>query len=186
MYTGGVSSLAEQIANQLQSHSEPKPLLDKRDPGSLRKEFPVTMGGSDVCFFCHKRVYVMERLSAEGRFFHRSCFKCDYCSTTLRLSSYAFHVEGGGPTGSFRPGPEEEAGPLPPPPQSSGTPLSPVAVATRPGHPALAASLGTSLRRTLSWSCHQVAHQPLDSLFLRAYCIYLICCVTLNALLRLL
>ncbi|XP_047195830.1 protein-methionine sulfoxide oxidase mical3a isoform X4 [Hippoglossus stenolepis] len=63
--------------------------------GSLRKEFPVNIGGSDVCFFCRKRVYVMERLSAEGKFFHRSCFKCDYCSTTLRLSSYAFDVEDG-------------------------------------------------------------------------------------------
>uniref|UniRef100_A0A3P9GZP0 LIM zinc-binding domain-containing protein n=1 Tax=Oryzias latipes TaxID=8090 RepID=A0A3P9GZP0_ORYLA len=50
---------------------------------------------SDVCFFCRKRVYVMERLSAEGKFFHRSCFQCDYCGTTLRLSSYAFDVEDG-------------------------------------------------------------------------------------------
>uniref|UniRef100_A0A8C6T2D7 F-actin monooxygenase n=1 Tax=Neogobius melanostomus TaxID=47308 RepID=A0A8C6T2D7_9GOBI len=58
-------------------------------------EFPVNIGGSDVCFFCRKRVYVMERLSAEGKFFHRSCFKCDYCGTTLRLSSYAFDVEDG-------------------------------------------------------------------------------------------
>ncbi|XP_057691563.1 protein-methionine sulfoxide oxidase mical3a isoform X8 [Corythoichthys intestinalis] len=93
MYTGGVSSLAEQIANQLQE--VPKPLPEKRDVGSFRKEFPVNIGGSDVCFFCRKRVYVMERLSAEGKFFHRSCFKCDYCGTTLRLSSYAFDVEDG-------------------------------------------------------------------------------------------
>nr|XP_055030896.1 protein-methionine sulfoxide oxidase mical3a isoform X7 [Misgurnus anguillicaudatus] len=63
--------------------------------GSLRKEFPQNIGGSDVCFFCRRRVYVMERLSAEGKFFHRSCFKCDYCGTTLRLSSYAFDVEDG-------------------------------------------------------------------------------------------
>ncbi|XP_024235628.1 protein-methionine sulfoxide oxidase mical3a isoform X25 [Oncorhynchus tshawytscha] len=63
--------------------------------GSLRKEFPQNIGGSDVCFFCRKRVYVMERLSAEGKFFHRSCFKCDYCGTTLRLSSYAFDVGDG-------------------------------------------------------------------------------------------
>uniref|UniRef100_A0A669EUF6 F-actin monooxygenase n=1 Tax=Oreochromis niloticus TaxID=8128 RepID=A0A669EUF6_ORENI len=94
MYTGGVSSLTEQLASQLQS---PKPthVPEKRDLGSLRKEFPVNIGGSDVCFFCRKRVYVMERLSAEGKFFHRSCFKCDYCGTTLRLSSYAFDVEDG-------------------------------------------------------------------------------------------
>nr|XP_054589636.1 protein-methionine sulfoxide oxidase mical3a isoform X10 [Nothobranchius furzeri] len=97
MYTGGVSTLAEQIANQLHSQEDSRPTLEpeKRDGGSLRKEFPVNIGGSDVCFFCRKRVYVMERLSAEGKFFHRSCFKCDYCGTTLRLSSYAFDVEDG-------------------------------------------------------------------------------------------
>uniref|UniRef100_A0A8C0ZDD0 F-actin monooxygenase n=1 Tax=Cyanistes caeruleus TaxID=156563 RepID=A0A8C0ZDD0_CYACU len=63
--------------------------------GSLKKEFPQNLGGSDVCYFCRKRVYVMERLSAEGKFFHRSCFKCEYCTTTLRLSSYAYDIEDG-------------------------------------------------------------------------------------------
>ncbi|XP_059366870.1 protein-methionine sulfoxide oxidase mical3b isoform X9 [Carassius carassius] len=56
----------------------------------FQKEFPVNMGSSDVCYFCGRRVYVMERLSAEGKFFHRSCFQCDHCSTTLRLSNYAY------------------------------------------------------------------------------------------------
>ncbi|NXC71258.1 MICA3 monooxygenase, partial [Anhinga anhinga] len=95
MYTGGVSSLAEQIANQLQRKEQPKTLLDKKELGSLKKEFPQNLGGSDVCYFCRKRVYVMERLSAEGKFFHRSCFKCEYCATTLRLSSYAYDIDGG-------------------------------------------------------------------------------------------
>uniref|UniRef100_A0A8U7P381 F-actin monooxygenase n=1 Tax=Corvus moneduloides TaxID=1196302 RepID=A0A8U7P381_CORMO len=63
--------------------------------GSLRKEFPMSIGGSDICYFCKKRVYVMERLSAEGHFFHRECFKCEICSTTLRLGIYAFDVEEG-------------------------------------------------------------------------------------------
>ncbi|KAL8222232.1 UNVERIFIED_CONTAM: [F-actin]-monooxygenase mical3 [Gekko kuhli] len=95
MYTGGVSSLAEQIANQLQRRDQPKTLLGKKELGSLKKEFPPNVGGSDVCYFCHKRVYVMERLSAEGKFFHRSCFKCEYCATTLRLSSYAYDLVDG-------------------------------------------------------------------------------------------
>ncbi|XP_075066799.1 F-actin-monooxygenase MICAL3 isoform X16 [Mixophyes fleayi] len=94
IYTGGVSSLAEQIANQLQKKETPKPLFGKK-VASFRKEFPQNLGGSDVCYFCHRRVYVMERLSAEGKFFHRSCFKCDYCNTTLRLSCYAYHLEDG-------------------------------------------------------------------------------------------
>jgi hypothetical protein len=36
----------------------------------------------------------MERLSAEGRFFHHGCFKCQYCNTQLRLGSYAFDRDG--------------------------------------------------------------------------------------------
>ncbi|XP_054574634.1 F-actin-monooxygenase MICAL3 isoform X2 [Eptesicus fuscus] len=63
--------------------------------GSVKKEFPQNLGGSDTCYFCQKRVYVMERLSAEGKFFHRSCFKCEYCATTLRLSAYAYDIEDG-------------------------------------------------------------------------------------------
>ncbi|XP_066495213.1 F-actin-monooxygenase MICAL2 isoform X4 [Tiliqua scincoides] len=61
--------------------------------GSLRKEFPQSIGGSDICCFCKKRVYVMERLSAEGHFFHRECFRCAVCATTLRLAMYAFDAE---------------------------------------------------------------------------------------------
>ncbi|XP_041073996.1 F-actin-monooxygenase MICAL2-like isoform X11 [Polyodon spathula] len=63
--------------------------------GSLRKEFPQTLGGSDSCHFCTKRVYVMERLSVEGRFFHRECFRCDSCNTILRMGIYAFDTEEG-------------------------------------------------------------------------------------------
>uniref|UniRef100_A0A4W2GY42 F-actin monooxygenase n=1 Tax=Bos indicus x Bos taurus TaxID=30522 RepID=A0A4W2GY42_BOBOX len=63
--------------------------------GSIKKEFPQNLGGSDTCYFCQKRVYVMERLSAEGKFFHRSCFKCEHCATTLRLSAYAYALEDG-------------------------------------------------------------------------------------------
>ncbi|XP_053740495.1 protein-methionine sulfoxide oxidase mical3a isoform X20 [Synchiropus splendidus] len=112
--------------------------------GSLRKEFPVNIGGSDVCFFCQKRVYVMERLSAEGKFFHRSCFKCDYCGTTLRLSSYAFDVEGGkfyckphycyrlsGYAQRKRPAPE----PAPVPVKEKQSPQSPIMSVDTPGRP---------------------------------------------------
>ncbi|XP_064489852.1 F-actin-monooxygenase MICAL3-like isoform X1 [Ornithodoros turicata] len=47
-------------------------------------------GVSEICCFCHKRVYLMERLSAEGLFFHRGCFRCDYCQGSLRLGNYAY------------------------------------------------------------------------------------------------
>ncbi|XP_062856855.1 F-actin-monooxygenase mical2b isoform X2 [Trichomycterus rosablanca] len=63
---------------------------DQHKQGNPRKEFASGMGGSDTCHFCKKRVYVMERLSAEGYFFHRECFRCDVCSATLRLGGHVF------------------------------------------------------------------------------------------------
>ncbi|KAM8893106.1 F-actin-monooxygenase mical2b-like isoform 3-T3 [Spinachia spinachia] len=56
----------------------------------VRKAFPPGLGGSDVCHFCSKRVYVMERLSADGYFFHRECFRCNVCNSTLRLGAHIF------------------------------------------------------------------------------------------------
>ena len=32
----------------------------------------------------------MERLSAEGHFFHRECFLCENCGCTLRLGTYSY------------------------------------------------------------------------------------------------
>ncbi|XP_022539518.2 F-actin-monooxygenase mical2b isoform X2 [Astyanax mexicanus] len=68
-----------------------------QDAGSanVRREFAPGVGGSDICHFCKKRVYVMERLSAEGYFFHRECFRCDVCSATLRLGGHAFDSDQG-------------------------------------------------------------------------------------------
>ncbi|XP_035747149.1 F-actin-monooxygenase MICAL2 isoform X2 [Egretta garzetta] len=87
-----VKSMATQLLAKFEENA-PNTIL--RRQGSLRKEFPQSIGGSDICYFCKKRVYVMERLSAEGHFFHRECFKCEICSTTLRLGIYAFDVEEG-------------------------------------------------------------------------------------------
>ncbi|XP_072448592.1 F-actin-monooxygenase MICAL2-like isoform X7 [Chiloscyllium punctatum] len=87
-----VKSMATQL---LAKFEENAPSSSLRRQGSLRKEFPQNLGGSDICYFCKKRVYVMERLSADGKFFHRECFKCDFCSITLRLGAYAFSVEEG-------------------------------------------------------------------------------------------
>ncbi|NWT02613.1 MICA3 monooxygenase, partial [Mionectes macconnelli] len=50
---------------------------------------------SDACYFCGCRVYILERASAEGRFFHRGCFQCRQCGATLRLGDYAFNEEDG-------------------------------------------------------------------------------------------
>ncbi|CAH2276459.1 -methionine sulfoxide oxidase MICAL3 isoform X2 [Pelobates cultripes] len=89
-----VKSMATQLLAKFEENA-PAPNAGLRKQTSFRKEFPQNIGGSDVCYFCRRRVYVMERLSAEAKFFHRSCFKCDYCNTTLRLSCYAYDLEDG-------------------------------------------------------------------------------------------
>ncbi|XP_043944626.1 F-actin-monooxygenase MICAL2-like isoform X9 [Protopterus annectens] len=87
-----VKSMATQL---LAKFEENAPISSVRRQASLRKEFPQNFGGSDICYFCKKRVYVMERLSAEGQFFHRECFRCEFCGTTLRLGIYAFDADEG-------------------------------------------------------------------------------------------
>nr|XP_023406606.1 F-actin-monooxygenase MICAL2 isoform X1 [Loxodonta africana] len=93
---GGNQNKVKSIANQLLAKFEEStmnPSLQKQD--SMRKVCPLNLGGSDTCYFCKKRVYVMERLSAEGHFFHRECFRCSICATTLRLAAYAFDCDEG-------------------------------------------------------------------------------------------
>ncbi|XP_069001544.1 protein-methionine sulfoxide oxidase mical3b isoform X2 [Embiotoca jacksoni] len=50
---------------------------------------------SDMCVFCKQRVYLMERHSSEGLFFHRSCFQCDTCSVSLRQTTYTYDRDTG-------------------------------------------------------------------------------------------
>ncbi|XP_033997209.1 protein-methionine sulfoxide oxidase mical2b isoform X6 [Trematomus bernacchii] len=86
-----VRSMATQLQAKFQENSSTK----SRSKCVLRKDFAPGLGGSDVCHFCTKRVYVMERLSAEGYFFHRECFRCDVCNSTLRLGGYIYDSEDG-------------------------------------------------------------------------------------------
>ncbi|NXR73763.1 MICA2 monooxygenase, partial [Pycnonotus jocosus] len=90
-----IGAVAEVLVNLYVNDHRPKPQLELVRLNPERNKFPMSIGGSDICYFCKKRVYVMERLSAEGHFFHRECFKCEICSTTLRLGIYAFDVEEG-------------------------------------------------------------------------------------------
>ncbi|XP_034536316.1 F-actin-monooxygenase MICAL2 isoform X4 [Notolabrus celidotus] len=60
--------------------------------GSLRKAFPPS---GDRCHLCEKRVYMVERVCAEGLYFHRECFRCSTCSSALRQGAHAFDSEQG-------------------------------------------------------------------------------------------
>ncbi|XP_073664729.1 F-actin-monooxygenase MICAL2 isoform X7 [Tursiops truncatus] len=93
--SSGIGAAAEVLVNLYMNDHRPKTQAISPDLESIRKAFPLNLGGSDTCYFCKKRVYVMERLSAEGHFFHRECFRCSVCATTLRLAAYAFDSDEG-------------------------------------------------------------------------------------------
>ncbi|XP_055279332.1 F-actin-monooxygenase MICAL2 isoform X3 [Moschus berezovskii] len=93
--SSGIGAAAEVLVNLYLNDHRPKTQATSPDLESVRKTFPLNVGGSDTCYFCKKRVYVMERLSAEGHFFHRECFRCSICATTLRLAAYAFDADEG-------------------------------------------------------------------------------------------
>ncbi|KAM7032796.1 F-actin-monooxygenase MICAL1 [Acridotheres tristis] len=73
------------------AHELPQTIV--MEPGQPPRER--TGENSDACYFCGRRVYILERASAEGRFFHRGCFQCRRCGATLRLGDYAFDEEDG-------------------------------------------------------------------------------------------
>nr|KAF6462492.1 microtubule associated monooxygenase, calponin and LIM domain containing 1 [Molossus molossus] len=52
-------------------------------------------GGEDLCALCGKHLYILERLCADGRFYHRSCFCCRVCEAALWPGGYEQHPEDG-------------------------------------------------------------------------------------------
>lgn len=78
-------TLASPVSSELDPVAEVAPELDT----------PALMTNSEECYFCGERVYLLERISAEGKFFHRTCFTCARCNITLRLGGYTFDQDTG-------------------------------------------------------------------------------------------
>ncbi|XP_016392359.1 protein-methionine sulfoxide oxidase MICAL2-like isoform X4 [Sinocyclocheilus rhinocerous] len=93
---GKVSLIASARADSLVTlyENDHRPQASSSDtPPSLKREFPQSLG--DVCHACKKRVFVVERLSAEGFHFHRECFRCHTCRAPLRQGGHSFDSEEG-------------------------------------------------------------------------------------------
>uniref|UniRef100_A0A8C5FTH2 F-actin monooxygenase n=1 Tax=Gadus morhua TaxID=8049 RepID=A0A8C5FTH2_GADMO len=52
-------------------------------------------GSTDKCHSCGKRVYVVERISTEGLYFHRECFRCKTCNSPLSQGAHVYDSEQG-------------------------------------------------------------------------------------------
>ncbi|XP_037103143.1 F-actin-monooxygenase MICAL2 isoform X1 [Syngnathus acus] len=60
--------------------------------GSVQRAFPQL---TEKCHSCERRVYLVERICAEGFYFHRECFRCTTCSSTLHQGLHAFDARYG-------------------------------------------------------------------------------------------
>ncbi|XP_060894118.1 F-actin-monooxygenase mical2b isoform X5 [Labrus mixtus] len=81
------------MASQLLAKFEGSPTtVRKTQGGSVRRAFPPS---GDRCHSCERRVYMVEKVCAEGLYFHRECFRCSTCSSALRQGAHAFDSEQG-------------------------------------------------------------------------------------------
>ncbi|XP_070687662.1 F-actin-monooxygenase MICAL2 isoform X4 [Pempheris klunzingeri] len=85
-----VRSMATQLLAKFES--TPNYTIRKTQGGSVRRAFPPS---GDKCHSCERRVYMVERVCAEGLYFHRECFRCSTCSSALRQGAHAFDSEKG-------------------------------------------------------------------------------------------
>ena len=45
-------------------------------------------GTTQKCTACDKTVYLVDRLAANNRVYHKACFRCHHCTSTLKLSNF--------------------------------------------------------------------------------------------------
>ncbi|KAM9409364.1 F-actin-monooxygenase MICAL2 isoform 2-T4 [Pholidichthys leucotaenia] len=83
------------ISSQLLAKFESKPSHPIRRTQSDYGGRRMLPQSGDKCHSCKKRVYMVERVIADGLYFHRECFRCSTCSSALREGVHAFHSEEG-------------------------------------------------------------------------------------------
>ncbi|XP_060606794.1 F-actin-monooxygenase MICAL3-like [Ruditapes philippinarum] len=84
-----VSKMAELLVSKFKKNSDqppPEPLSRKVKGQPM---MVAAQPASEFCFFCGKRVYIMERMTVENLFFHSQCFKCEFCQVQLRSNTYS-------------------------------------------------------------------------------------------------
>ncbi|ONK71456.1 uncharacterized protein A4U43_C04F8850 [Asparagus officinalis] len=60
--------------------------LTSRAPSKVSSMFS---GTQEKCAVCNKTVYPLEKITVEGEFYHKTCFKCSHGGCILTTSNYA-------------------------------------------------------------------------------------------------
>ncbi|XP_074166227.1 F-actin-monooxygenase MICAL1 isoform X1 [Sminthopsis crassicaudata] len=86
---GGGKKPRLETESKMPSPTEPTLLK----PGAPLKPLPADLEAEagDLCSLCGERLYIVERICADGRFFHRSCFHCHSCEAPLWPEGYRQH-----------------------------------------------------------------------------------------------
>ncbi|KAL8515719.1 hypothetical protein ACS0TY_014412 [Phlomoides rotata] len=71
---------------QSRKSSKPILILNNRTPSKVSTLFS---GTQEKCAVCTKTVYPLEKVTVEGDFFHKSCFRCAHGGCNLTPSNYA-------------------------------------------------------------------------------------------------
>lgn len=70
-----------------------KPPQRRRDLHSSGEEHSKAMafaGTTQKCMACEKTVYLVEKLTADNRIYHKACFRCHHCKGTLKVNHWLF------------------------------------------------------------------------------------------------
>lgn len=64
----------------------PAPLQERKKENCI---FMASFAGTtQKCMACDKTVYLVDKLTADNRIYHKACFRCHHCKGTLKLGNY--------------------------------------------------------------------------------------------------
>ena len=81
-----VSQIGQDFVQRIEVES-PKTFKSSTDNSASKPQQPNGM----TCYFCEKRLYAVEKNSADGFNFHRSCFRCHKCNNIMRIGTQKFN-----------------------------------------------------------------------------------------------